>query len=103
MKDPYDLSTIVEHSAYLASTISALYIELLVQSLKDVLIQPRRSKLITGFYDMQKAAYATGAISCGISRSGPTMFALVKKQDDANAVAKTIQDKFKQFNLKSNS
>ena len=78
-------------------------IELLGQSLKDVLIEPRKSKLIIGFYDVQKAAYAARAIACGISGSCPTMFALVKKQDDANAVAKAIQYKFKQFNLKSDS
>ncbi|MDE4967832.1 homoserine kinase, partial [Francisella tularensis subsp. holarctica] len=73
LKDPYDLYTRVEHSACLAATISALYtpdIELLGQSLKDILIEPRRSKLITGYYDVQKAAYATGAIACGISGSG---------------------------------
>ncbi|MBK2094525.1 homoserine kinase [Francisella philomiragia] len=106
LKEPYDLSTIVEHSACLAATISALYtqdIELLSESLKDILIEPRRSKLITGFYDVQKAAYDAGAIACGISGSGPTMFALVKKQDDANVVAKAMQDKFKEFNLKSDS
>ncbi|MDE4957525.1 homoserine kinase, partial [Francisella tularensis subsp. holarctica] len=63
LKDPYDLSTIVEHSACLAATIIALYtqdIELLGQSLKDILIEPRRSNLITLFYDVQKSAYATG-------------------------------------------
>lgn len=83
LKKPYDLSTIVEHSACLAATISALYtqdIELLSESLKDILIEPRRSKLITGFYDVQKAAYDAGAIACGISGSGPTMFALVKNK-----------------------
>ncbi|AJI69786.1 hypothetical protein DR79_1107 [Francisella tularensis] len=92
--------------ACLAATISALYtqdIELLGQSLKDILIEPRRSKLITGFYDVQKAAYATGAIACGISGSGPTIFALVRKQHDANIVTKAMQDKFKEFNLNSNS
>ncbi|MEY8767769.1 homoserine kinase [Francisella philomiragia] len=106
LKEPYDLSTIVEHSACLAATISALYtqdIGLLSESLKDILIEPRRSKLITGFYDVQKAAYDAGAIACGISGSGPTMFALVKKQDDANVVAKAMQDKFKEFDLKSDS
>lgn len=29
---------------------------------------------------MQKAAYAAGAIACGISGSGSTMFALVKNK-----------------------
>lgn len=83
LKEPYDLSTIVEHSACLAATISALYtqdIELLSESLKDILIEPRRSKLIIGFYDVQRAAYDAGAIACGISGSGPTMFALVKNK-----------------------
>ena len=39
LKDPYDLSTVVEHSANLASTISALYtqdLDVLSASLKKL-------------------------------------------------------------------
>ncbi|MFC4892337.1 homoserine kinase [Pseudofrancisella aestuarii] len=106
LKEPYDLSTIVEHSSCLASVISALYthnIDLLGESLKDVLIEPRRAGLITGFYDVQKAAKDAGAIACGISGSGPTMFALVKKEDNVDAVVNAMRNKFNEFSLSADS
>ena len=106
LKEPYSLADVVKHSGYLATTISALYtqnIEQLGESLKDVLIEPRRASLITGYYDVQKAAYDSGAFACGISGSGPPMFALVRKEDDAESVAKAMQQKFTKFDLESNS
>ena len=104
IKQPYDIATVVKHSSHLAAVISALYqqdIDLLGENLKDVLIEPKRASLITGYYDVQKTAYDTGAIACGISGSGPTMFALVKKEHNAKQIAKAMQNKFKEFNLKS--
>jgi homoserine kinase len=103
---PYKLEKVVEHSAYLAATISALYtndLDLLSSSLKDVLIEPRRAQLITGFYEVQRSAYSVGAIACGISGSGPAMFAIVKADDDSSMVAKSMQQEFKNFGLKSDS
>ncbi|MCL4144833.1 UNVERIFIED_CONTAM: hypothetical protein GTU68_042391 [Idotea baltica] len=104
LKEPYNLSTVVEHSSYLASTISALYtkdIDLLSESLKDVLIEPRRANLITGYYDVQAAAYDSGAFACGISGSGPTMFALVKKGNNPDKVADVMSNVFKKSGLES--
>ena len=105
LKEPYTLSTVVEHSACLATVISALYtqdLDLLGENLKDVLIEPRRASLITGFYDVKAAAYEAGALGCGISGSGPTMFALAG-EDNIEKVTKAMQNKFNEFNLKSNS
>ena len=99
-----DLATVVEHSANLASTISALYtqdLDLLSTSLKDVLIEPRRASLITGYYEVQQSAYDAGAIACGISGSGPTMFALAKKEDDIEKIAQSMQQEFAKLNLDS--
>ena len=105
LKEPYDLADIVKHSAHLATVISALYtndIDLLGENLKDILIEPRRAHLIKGFYEVQNNALSNGAIACGISGSGPTMFALVKNNDNATNIAKSMQETFKKFNLNSN-
>ncbi|API87291.1 homoserine kinase [Francisella uliginis] len=105
LKEPYSLSTVVEHSASLATVISALYtkdLDLLSNNLKDILIEPRRANLITGFYDVKAAAYEAGALGCGISGSGPTMFALAT-EDNIAKVAQSMQNKFNEFNLKSDS
>lgn len=76
-------------------------IDLLSESLKDVLIEPRRANLITGYYDVQAAAYDSGAFACGISGSGPTMFALVKKGNNPDKVADVMSNVFKKSGLES--
>lgn len=102
LQDPYPISDIVQHSSHLAATISALYthdLTLLGANLKDVLIEPRRASLITGYYDVQQSAYQAGALACGISGSGPTMFALVAPEGDAQAVADAMVNAFARHQL----
>lgn len=60
---------------------------LISRSLNDVIIEPVRSKLITGYYDIKKAAMEAGAIGCNISGSGPSMFALSNSKEIANKIA----------------
>ncbi|MFZ9035865.1 MAG: homoserine kinase [Francisellaceae bacterium] len=79
--DPFPISTIVKHSANLAATIAGLYrndVSLLRRHLDDVLVEPRRSDAIRGFDEVKQAAIANGAIGCGISGSGPAIFALAE-------------------------
>ncbi len=49
---------------------------LIGRSLKDVLVEPSRSVFIPGFEECKKVMIEAGALGCGISGSGPTMFAL---------------------------
>lgn len=102
LQEPYPISEIVAQSSYLAATICALYthdLKLLGANLKDVLIEPRRAPLITGYYDVQRAAYEAGALACGISGSGPTMFALVAPDQNAQMVADAMVSMFAQHHL----
>lgn len=46
--------------------------------LEDVIIEPVRSALIPGFYDIKTAALKAGALGCSLSGSGPSMFALTQ-------------------------
>ncbi|WP_034039921.1 homoserine kinase [Wocania ichthyoenteri] len=50
--------------------------QLIKRSLHDVIIEPHRSKLIPYFVDVKQAALKNGALGCGISGSGPSMFFL---------------------------
>ena len=60
--------------------------ELIKKSMTDIIIEPIRSKLIKGFNDVKNNALEIGAIGCGISGSGPTMFALCENKDVAHKI-----------------
>ena len=74
---------------------------LIMRSLNDVVAEPIRSVLIPGFASIKAAAIRSGALGCGISGSGPTIFALSTEYSIANNVAQTIQQQFADMNLKS--
>ena len=74
---------------------------LIMRSLNDVVAEPVRSVLIPGFANIKAAAIKSGALGCGISGSGPTIFALSTEYSIANNVAQTIQQQFTDMMLKS--
>jgi len=74
---------------------------LIMRSLNDVVAEPIRSVLIPGFDEIKAAAIRSGALGCGISGSGPTIFALSTEYSIANNVAGTIQQQFSNMKLKS--
>jgi homoserine kinase len=74
---------------------------LIMRSLSDVVAEPIRSVLIPGFTEIKAAAIRCGALGCGISGSGPTIFALSTEYAIANNVAGTIQKLFANMKLKS--
>jgi homoserine kinase len=56
---------------------------LMSRSLEDVLVEPRRARLIPAFGAVKHAALRAGALGCSISGSGPSVFALCRTQDEA--------------------
>ena len=60
--------------------------ELIGRSMEDVLIEPVRSILIPDFAQMKEIALSLGALSFGISGSGPTVLAMCKSAEDATAI-----------------
>jgi len=64
---------------------------LIGRSLEDHIIEPIRSILIPGFDDIKSASIAAGALGCGISGSGPSIFALSKGAAAAQQVAKAME------------
>jgi len=88
------LTKAVEQWGNLGGFISGLYtdnFELIGRSLKDVLIEPLRSRLITGFHQVQNAAITSGALGSGISGSGPSVFALSKGEETANKTSEAMR------------
>jgi len=75
--------------------VAGLYTEnygLIGRSLEDVIIEPLRSILIPEFNAVKEAAMSKGALGCGISGSGPSIFALSKGTETANHVAAAIRE-----------
>lgn len=79
----------------LAALISALYTEdygLLGRSLKDEIVEPVRAILIPFFDDLKKIAKEKGALGCGISGSGPSVFAMCQGEEKAENVKEAIRE-----------
>src|SRR3569832_1264163 len=68
----------------IAGLVSGLFmndIDLIGRSMKDILVEPVRSKLIPDFYEMREMAMELGAVSFCISVSGPSVFAFSEDAD----------------------
>lgn len=74
---------------------------LIQRSLHDVVAEPIRSVLIPGFHIIKAEAMQAGALGCGISGSGPTIFALSTERATAERVGKAMQLQFELLKLKS--
>lgn len=75
--------------------------DLIGRSMQDVIIEPIRSILIPGFDSVKANALQAGALGCGISGSGPSIFALSKDQEIAEEVGRKMQNAFGALNIDS--
>ncbi len=55
--------------------------------MQDVIAEPYRTRLLPGFAEARKAAQEIGALACGISGSGPTLFAVCNDGATAQRMA----------------
>jgi homoserine kinase len=65
--------------------------DLIGRSLQDFIAEPVRSKLIPGFNKLKQACLEAGALGCGISGSGPSIFALSKGEKKALEVSEAMK------------
>lgn len=92
------LSDAVAQAGNLATLVDAAYANdasRFASAAVDRLVEPQRKSLVRGFDDVQKAALTHGALSCSLSGSGPSLFALCRASD-ANAIADAMVDAFGQ-------
>lgn len=64
---------------------------LISRSMQDVIIEPSRAILIPEFYTMKEIALTHGALSFGISGSGPSVVAMSQGPEAAEVVTAKIQ------------
>lgn len=89
----------IKHGRYLAGFIHACHTQqpaLAAKLMKDVIAEPYRTKLLPGFAEARQAAQDIGALACGISGSGPTLFAVCDNTDTAQRMADWLSQHYLQ-------
>ena len=104
LSDQTTLKNTITQTGNLGGLIVGMYnadLDLISRSLNDVIIEPQRSKLIPGFYDVKDAAMNQGAMGCSISGAGPTIFAICPNTFVAENAAAEMKAVFKKNKIKS--
>ncbi len=102
IKHNVSLKKAIQQWGNVGGLVAGLFTEdyqLIGRSLEDVIIEPLRSILIPEFEAVKEAAISKGALGCGISGSGPSIFALSKGEETANIVANTIREVYNKTGL----
>jgi homoserine kinase len=87
------LEDVITQSGNAAGLIAGMFtadFPLISRSLCDVIAEPARAHLIPGFARMKEAALAHGALGCGISGSGPSLFAMASSRDEAGKIVSAM-------------
>jgi homoserine kinase len=98
------LKSAVEQAGNLAGFTLGLHesdFDLLGRSMVDLFAEPIRAELIPGYHSVRQSAMDAGAIGCGISGSGPALFALSNSLEIAKQIGATMVDAFNKAGLKS--
>jgi homoserine kinase len=78
------LSDVIWQTANISGFITGCFtgdLQLIRESLEDVIIEPQRQVLIPGFPAVKQGAMSNGALGCSISGAGPTIFAWCEEPD----------------------
>jgi homoserine kinase len=100
-----DLSNVIWQSANLAGFLTGCFtndLQLIRESLEDVVIEPQRKVLIPGFQAVKDAAMQNRALGCSISGAGPTVFAWCEEAD-AEAIRDAMVAAFRAHDLDSDA
>jgi len=103
LPNKYDREDCINHSQYLSGFVHACHTKqeyLAIRCMKDIIAEPYRSRLFPiELSCIRHNLMKRGAISCGISGSGPTVFVLCNNHD----VIEDISDWLSRFYLQNNS
>lgn len=91
------LSAAVRQWANVGALVAGLFrndLALLSRALEDHVAEPRRAHLVPGLYSVKRAAIDAGAVGCGLSGSGPSVFALCDSIERAKAAGTAMRDAF---------
>ena len=86
----------------LGGLVAGLFTEdydLIGRSLIDHIVEPIRSILIPGFDKVKSVSMKSGALGCGISGSGPSIFAFSKGEGNALNVAQAMKEVYRKIGI----
>lgn len=104
LKGAYDLHDFVVQSEGLALLLAGCWqddLSLIRRGFRDVLVEPRRARLIPGFARVKEAALDAGALGSSISGAGPSVFAWCESKAVAERAAKAMAKAFKRVKLET--
>ncbi len=102
LKTNIPLKEAIKQWGNVGGLISGLYTEdydLIGRSLQDYIIEPIRSILIPAYDKVKEQSIKAGALGCGISGSGPSIFALSKGETIALKVADAMKNVYKDVGI----
>jgi len=102
LKTTVSLKDAIKQWGNVGGLISGLYTEdydLISRSLEDHIIEPIRSILIPAFDAVKQNSIKAGALGCGISGSGPSIFALSKGETKALEVAEAMKSVYNKVGI----
>ncbi|TMU56077.1 homoserine kinase [Flagellimonas algicola] len=102
LKTKLTLETGIRQWGNLGGLVAGLFqndYELIGRSLEDHVVEPIRSILIPGFDALRTNALQAGALGCGISGSGPSIFALSKGEVSAQKVAEAMHKTYSSIGI----
>jgi len=102
LKTTVPLKDAIKQWGNVGGLISGLYAEdydLIGRSLEDYIIEPIRSILIPAFDAVKQQSIKAGALGCGISGSGPSIFALSKGEENAFKVVDAMKSVYKKVGI----
>ena len=88
--DTVALADAIRQWANLGALVDGLHrgdFALIGRALEDTIAEPRRAALVPGLAAIKRAAADAGALGCGLSGSGPSIFALCSSSAVAGSVA----------------
>ena len=104
LKKEIQLKNAIKQWGNIGGLIAGLYksdYALIGRSMQDHIIEPIRSILIPGYEHVKKAAADAGVLGCGISGSGPSMFALSRGEKVARQAAAKMNLAFRKIGVES--
>ncbi|RLG88808.1 MAG: homoserine kinase, partial [Thermoprotei archaeon] len=98
-----DLKTHVVQTSLLSKLLLGIItndLELLGKAInQDYVAEPYRSKLIPYYWEVKAIALRHGALGVNIAGAGPSMFMLVRDQEDAEYIAGIVRDYYYSKNI----
>ena len=102
LKTTISLENGIKQWGNVGGLIAGLFMEdydLIGRSLEDHIIEPIRSILIPGFDSIKEETIKAGALGCGISGSGPSIFTFSKGEETAQKVAEAMKRVYKNIGI----